>query len=124
MSDRRKSKGGKLVTDGEMARRLTICTWCERDLDERLVTLPCKSPPELARALEEHTVPVLVFRLATAGGRRVVAMLPARQDGGSIGFATCSEACCTALRAALHEELRSGGSNSSRDQRAGPHEPR
>ena len=106
MSDRRKSKGGKLVTDREMARLLTICTWCERDLDERLVTLPCKSPPELARALEEHTVPVLVFRLATAGGRRVVAMLPARQDGG---FATCGEACCTALRAALDEELRVGG---------------
>jgi len=76
--------------------------------------LPTEPPPEVVRALDEgYSLPIASFRLASADGRMVVAMVPspgspARRDGISLAFATCSDACCTALRAALAEEIRIG----------------
>ena len=117
MNNHSKSRAGvtKLVTNPLMIRLMSICTWCGLDLDdaEEIVTLPVESPPEIARALEGYGPPILKFTLTSADSRMVVAIVPApgsdaRQDGISLLFATCSDACCTALRAAFDEEIRIG----------------
>ena len=117
MSKRSKVKRGvtRLVTDSATVYLISICAWCERDLDEDdgPVALPVESPPEVAELLDQYTLPIAMFRLATAGGRRVVAIVPApgseaRKDGVSILFATCSDECARALREALDEEVRVG----------------
>ena len=90
-----------------MRPEVSMCAWCGFDLGQRRTARVVKA--QTAGALPEEGA-VVSFKLAKSG-RTIVGFCfvtsdsPAKREGVDVIFATCSQECALALKAAVQEEV-------------------
>jgi hypothetical protein len=85
----------------------SMCAWCGFDLGQRHTARVVKA--ETVGALPEYEGAFVSLKLAKSG-RTIVGLFltsdsPAKREGVDVVFATCSQECALALKAAIQEEV-------------------